>query len=89
VIPNKNQIEMFEKSLNGLTADDLQISGNHYKDMAVQPWAVMEAVLTHEEFVGFLKGNIIKYSMRAGRKAGSDDTGKAKHYIQKLKEITK
>jgi hypothetical protein len=80
---------MFEKSLNGLTADDLQISGNHYKDMAVQPWAVMEAVLTHEEFVGFLKGNIIKYSMRAGRKAGSDDTGKAKHYIQKLKEITK
>ena len=89
MIPNKNQIEMFEKSLNGLTADDLQISGNHYKDMAVQPWAVMEAVLTHEEFVGFLKGNIIKYSMRAGRKAGSDDTGKAKHYIQKLKEITK
>ena len=72
---------------NGTSADDLQISGTHYKDMHVQPWAVMEAVLTHEEFVGFLKGNIIKYSLRAGRKDGSDDAGKAKHYMQKLREI--
>jgi len=87
VIPTKNQIEMFEESLNGLTADDLQISGNHYKEMPVQPWAVMEAVLKPEEFRGFLKGNIIKYSMRAGRKNGSDDAGKAKHYMQKLREV--
>lgn len=87
MIPTKNQIEMFEESLNGLTADDLQISGNHYKEMPVQPWAVMEAVLKPEEFRGFLKGNIIKYSMRAGRKNGSDDAGKAKHYMQKLREV--
>jgi len=69
------------------TADDTQVSGSHYKDMPVQPWAVMEAVLTHEEFVGFLKGNVIKYSLRAGRKEGSDDAGKAQHYIQKLEEV--
>lgn len=67
-------------------ADQRQVSGNHYKDMPVQPWAVMESVLTKEEFIGFLKGNIIKYSMRAGRKEGSDDAGKAQHYQQKLKE---
>jgi len=73
--------------LNGTRADDLQISGNHYKDMPIQPWHVMEAVLTHEEFVGFLKGNIIKYSLRAGRKDGSDDAGKAQHYMQKLREV--
>ena len=54
--------------------------------MPVQPWAVMQAVLTHDEFLGFLKGNIIKYSMRAGRKDGSDDAGKARHYMQKLDE---
>jgi hypothetical protein len=87
MIPTKNQIKMFEESLNGLTADDLQVSGNHYKEMAVQPWAVMEAVLTPEEFRGFLKGSIIKYSLRQGKKAGSDDAGKAKHYIQKLGEV--
>ena len=72
---------------NGTTADDVQVSGNHYKDMPIQPWHIMEAVLTQEEFIGFLKGNIIKYSLRAGRKDGSDDAGKAKHYMQKLKEM--
>jgi hypothetical protein len=72
---------------NGTTADDIQVSGNHYKDMPVQPWHVMESVLTREEFIGFLKGNVIKYSLRAGRKEGSDDAGKARHYMQKLKEV--
>jgi hypothetical protein len=48
--------------------------------------AVMEAVLTHAEFVGFLKGNIIKYAMRQGRK-DSDDAAKCKHYLQKLREV--
>lgn len=76
-----------DKHFNGTRADDLQISGNHYKDMAIQPWELMESVLTHDEFVGFLKGNIIKYSLRAGRKDGSDDLGKAKHYMMKLKEV--
>lgn len=71
-----------------MSADEVQVSGNHYKDMPIQPWALMEAVLTPEEFRGFLKGNIIKYSMRAGRKEGSDDAGKAKHYMQKLKEVS-
>jgi hypothetical protein len=85
------QLELFPETLmeqrfNGMRADDLQVSGNHYKDMPVQPWAVMQAVLTRDEFLGFLKGNIIKYSMRAGRKDGSDDAGKAKHYMQKLDE---
>lgn len=85
------QMELFPETLmeqrfNGTRADDLQVSGNHYKDMPVQPWAVMQAVLTRDEFLGFLKGNIIKYSMRAGRKNGSDDAGKARHYMQKLDE---
>lgn len=41
----------------------------HYKG-AVEPLEVMAKILTKEEFVGFLKGNIIKYSYRAGRKVG-------------------
>jgi hypothetical protein len=69
-----------------MKADAVQVGGTHYKDMAVQPWTVMESVLTHEEFIGFLKGNIIKYSMRQGRK-DSDDANKCLHYMQKLKEV--
>jgi hypothetical protein len=71
-----------------MSADDVQVGGSHYKDMFVQPWDVMQAVLTPEEFRGFLKGNIIKYSMRQGKKADSDDVGKAKHYMQKLHEVS-
>tara|TARA_R110000868_G_scaffold125254_4_gene330931 strand:- start:5343 stop:5618 length:276 start_codon:yes stop_codon:yes gene_type:complete len=67
-------------------ADTLQIGGQHYKDMGIQPWAVMEVVLTHEEFVGYLKGNVIKYAMRQGKK-DSDDANKARHYAIKLKEV--
>jgi hypothetical protein len=46
----------------------------------------MEAVLAREEFIGFLKGNCIKYAMRAGRK-DSDDAGKFRHYNLKLQEV--
>jgi hypothetical protein len=67
-------------------ADDRQVGGSHYKDMPVQPWSVMEAVLTYQEFVGYLKGNIIKYSMRQGLKTAGD-AEKAKHYIEKLAEV--
>ena len=69
-------------------ADSKQVGGQHYKTMAIEPWEVMRHVLTPEEFIGFLKGNIIKYGMRQGRKIdGSDDGEKAKHYAQKLSEI--
>ena len=71
-----------------MSADEKQVGGNHYKDMPLQPWTVMQAVLTTEEFVGFLKGNVIKYAMRAGRKGSADeDMSKARHYLEKLNEI--
>ena len=81
MISNDRQMELFPK------ADDLQVSGNHYKDMGIQPWTVMEAVLTREEFIGYLKGNVIKYAMRQGKKEGSHDAGKAFHCKHKLEEV--
>jgi hypothetical protein len=72
-----------------MSADDVQYGGSHYKEMPVQPWDVMETVLTHAEFIGFLKGNIIKYSMRQGKKGDADlDGEKAKHYMTKLRECS-
>lgn len=72
--------------LDDINADDYQAGGNYYKEMPIQPWTIMEQVLTHEEFVGYLKGNIIKYSLRQGKK-DSPDVEKCWHYIQKLKEV--
>lgn len=74
------------------SADQRQVGGNHYKAMPIQPWDVMQAVMTVEEFKGFLKGNVIKYSMRAGQKLGAsaaEDAEKARHYKQKLQELSK
>jgi hypothetical protein len=82
----KDRMRIYEAMEQDQKADDMQVGGSHYKDMAVQPWTVMESLLTPEEFRGFLKGNIIKYSMRQGRK-DSDDAGKLKHYIMKLGEV--
>lgn len=69
-----------------VSADDYQVGGNHYKDMGVPPWEVLEATLAKAEFIGFLKGNIIKYSMRQGVR-GEVDSQKCKHYIIKLAEM--
>jgi hypothetical protein len=74
--------------LKDLKANDTQVDGTHYKDMAIEPWEVMGVVLTHEEFVGYLKGNVIKYAMREGKKDGATkDAAKARHYAAKLKEV--
>ena len=77
---------MLNQGSNGTRADDIQAGGSHYKDMGVQPWTVMEALLTREEFIGYLKGNLIKYGMRQGKK-DSPDAEKWHHYNMKLKEI--
>ena len=69
------------------SADDKQVGGSHYKNMDYQPWHCMEDLLTPDEFRGYLKGCVIKYAMRQGRKEGSDDAEKARHYAQKLREV--
>jgi hypothetical protein len=78
---------MEEEEAWKMKANEMQVGGTHYKDMGVQPWDVMESVLTREEFIGFLKGNVIKYAMRQGRKIDSDDANKCHHYKAKLNEV--
>lgn len=71
-----------------MNALDRQVGGTHYKDRAIQPIQVMQMVLTPEEYRGYLKGNILKYSMRAGTKGdAAEDVAKAHHYKQFLKEF--
>jgi hypothetical protein len=72
---------------NGTIADT-QIGGSHYIRMAVQPWDAMASWMSHEEFTGFLRGNVIKYTARAGSKGEAiEDYKKARHYLDKLIEV--
>ena len=63
----------------------------HYASMiCLEPIELMQLVLTHDEFVGFLKGNIIKYTLRAGKKQGEaaeKDVAKAKRYTEWLMKL--
>lgn len=64
-----------------------QIGGDHYASKAIQPWDAMEAWMTPDEFVGFLRGNAIKYLARAGSKGDAlEDYRKALHYLERLIE---
>ena len=63
----------------------------HYASMVgLEPIELMQIVLSYDEFIGFLKGNIIKYTMRAGKKEGEDaekDAAKAKRYVEWLMKL--
>lgn len=62
-----------------------QEGGDHYRKMAIQPWDAMEAWLTHDQFMGYLLGNVIKYTGRFNaesyQKGGVMDLKKARHYL--------
>jgi hypothetical protein len=67
--------------------NNLQIGGDHYIEMAVDPWDVIDTWPIDQQ-IGFHRGNALKYLMRMGSKDGSlQETRKAKHYIEKLEEI--
>jgi hypothetical protein len=65
-----------------MSALDTQVSGNHYKDKAIQPVQYI-----HANRIGFFEGNVIKYVTRWRDKGGIADLKKAKHYIELLIEL--
>lgn len=64
------------------SALDVQVAGDHYKTLAIQP---VEYV--HANKIGYMEGNVIKYVSRWKSKNGIKDLEKAKHYIELLIEL--
>jgi len=59
----------------------------HYKVGGIEVIDFIEAKLTPEEFRGYLKGNVLKYTSRAGHKDDvTQDIGKLVWYANKLQE---
>jgi len=71
-----------------MNADDRQEGGSHYRLTDIQPWHAMGAWMSKEQFQGFLRGNVIKYIARCDKKGGIEDLKKARHYLDKLIEVT-
>lgn len=64
----------------------MNTNSKHYEELDIQPWEIMEQNFTTEEFVAYLKGNIIKYTLRDKGQALTD-AEKIKHYAEKLIEV--
>ena len=63
------------------SSKDVQVGGNHYKDMKIQPITFIV-----ENNIPYIEGNIIKYICRYKQKNGKEDLLKARHYIDMLIE---
>jgi hypothetical protein len=65
------------------SANHTQVSGDHYKSKAIQPW---DYIVSNN--LGYLEGNIVKYVSRYKEKGTPRaDLLKARHYLDKLLEI--
>ncbi len=65
-----------------MKANEHQVGGSHYSSNTIQPWDYIIA-----NGLGYLEGNIIKYTTRWRRKGGIDDLRKVIHYAEKLIEV--
>lgn len=67
------------------------VNPQHYKEGVHEVIDIIRATLSKEEFEGYLKGNIIKYSCRAGLKGDrAEDIAKRDVYttwLRKLREF--
>lgn len=63
-------------------------SPDHYKlrGLDIEAIDVIRGALTEDEFRGFCKGNVLKYTIREGHKNGDEDLKKAKKYLEFLEK---
>lgn len=69
-------------ALMPLSANTVQVGGDHYKKNPIQPW---DYIVSND--LGYLEGNVVKYVSRWKDKGGRQDLEKAKHYLDKLLEV--
>ena len=60
----------------------------HYTSGGIETIDFLQAKLSREEFIGYLKGNVLKYGSRLGKKGDIDiDAGKLSWYALKLRDV--
>lgn len=56
----------------------------HYTNNGIEPIDIMRKNFSYDEFMGFCKGNVLKYLLRYKDKNGLEDLEKAKIYLNWL-----
>lgn len=76
-----------QTSPDELRASDIQFGGDHYKQMGVQPWDVVDTWPFDARMAVYRHG-ALKYLMRMGTKDDMRlELEKARHYIDKMLEV--
>lgn len=80
--------DMLKAHLNEKLVSDNVNAPNHYKlrGLDIEAIDVIRGALTEDEFRGFCKGNVLKYTIREAHKNGDEDLKKAKKYLEFLEE---
>ena len=61
-------------------------SPEHYNKLDVEAIDLIEMSMTKDEFLGYLKGNVLKYIIRYKHKGkAGEDLDKGKWYLEKLR----
>ena len=72
--------------MNGRKADKVN-HPEHYNQGTIECIDAIEAMLSQEEFVGYLRGNSLKYRWRFRYKNGIEDLRKADWYERRLLKV--
>lgn len=72
-----------------LEVNEKNINPTHYKSGNIEVIDIIEDQLTEEEYLGFIKGLVMKYVMRSNMKNGLEDLEKAKWYLERLSKYYK
>jgi len=86
---NEEEMKNVLNAEGSKTMTDLVNNPPHYNKGEIECIDAIEAMLTYEEYVGYLRGNSLKYRWRFRYKNGIQDLEKAEWYEQRLMETLK
>lgn len=89
-ISNSSIAEKLNAGANGTSVADMVNHPPHYKVGGIETIQFIKAKLTKEEYIGYLRGNVLKYASRLGAKNNApEDAGKMAWYAKQLEQSMK
>jgi hypothetical protein len=87
-----NIYETYIKHVCSMKKEDVVNHPNHYmldleSGVSVEALEILQASLSRDEYIGYLRGNILKYNIRTNKKGKEEDVLKACFYSDILKKI--
>lgn len=68
--------------------DDVNSPAHYQGDHGIECIQAISAQMSDEEYLGYLRGNVVKYVWRYQQKGGRQSLEKARWYLDRLIEVT-